>query len=351
MKKFYILLPGLLLFLSGCIINIKTANGNDGGVFKSPDLGKTWTQITKVYRVSDIEKTFNDIDVSVLVMDPSDNQAIYLGTESFGMYYTYDGGSGWHQTLAGIGSVNAVAVDPSSKCIIYTAIKNKIYKSTDCSRHWSDQLIESRDDPNNQITALAVDSFNSNIVYAGTSGTGLFQSQDGGYSWHVVNYFNSRLVKILINPNDTRIIYVATETDGIYKTTDRGENWQQLLTDQVKDKRDNLLVYRDFILDSTQADGLMYASQYGLLRSSVGGNNWQSIKLLTPPGTKIIYSLAINPKNEQEIIYSTNNTLYFSQDGGLNWVTRALPTTRAARFIILDPKSPQTIYFGAKKVK
>jgi photosystem II stability/assembly factor-like uncharacterized protein len=106
------------------------------------------------------------------------------------------------------------------------------------------------------------------------------------------------------------------------------------------------------MLDPNVPDGLLYVSQYGfLLRSKDGGATWQDIKLLTPPSATLIYSLAVNPKNEKELFYGTSKALYRTVDGGVNWITRALPTSRAVKFIVLDPKGPNTLYIGVKTVE
>ena len=99
-----------------------------------------------------------------------------------------------------------------------------------------------------------------------------------------------------------------------------------------------------------QADGLIYASQYGLLKSDDGGVNWRSINLLTPPGTAVIYGLAINPKNNKEIYYGIGTALYRTDDGGINWTPRSLPTSRGAFFIGINPENPKQIYLGVHKI-
>jgi len=348
--KLLIVLLFAAVLLIGCKVTVKTKGGADGGVYVSLDKGDNWNQIVLIYRVSDLVKTFSNVDLTAFTMDPLDNKALYIATHDDGMFYTYDSGVGWHQTLEDKGRINSVAISPKESCIIYAAIANRVYKSTDCNRHWTYQLIESRADPNNQITSLVIDNFDTSVIYAGTSGKGLFRSDDGGFSLHVVKFFDDRIAKVLINPNNSQIIYVATESSGIFKTLDEGNNWQQLFSEEIKQSYDTLLVYRDIILDPTVEDGLLYACQYGLFRSIDGGLNWQNIKLLTPPSTTAIYSLAINPNNSQEIYYGIDTVLYRTVDGGLNWITRSLPTSRAAKFLIIDPKEPSRLYLGVKQI-
>jgi len=349
-KKIILSLLAAVFSLTGCVVNIRTQGGNDGGVYRTQDNGDNWQQITMVYRVEDSQKTFSNMDLTAMIMDPTDKQALYLGTKSDGMFYTYNGGTGWSQTLTGLGEINAIAVSPKERCIIFTAIQNKIYKSVDCSRHWNYQLVETREDPKNNITSLAIDNFNTRNIYAGTSGNGLFLSQDAGFSWQALKFFDYPIIKILINPKNSKIIYIATAQKGIFKTTDGGANWKQILNQDFIEQKQYVLDYRDLILDPTIEDGLLYASQYGLLRSGDGGDTWDDLKLLTPPGTTAIYSIAINPQNGQEIYYGIKDALYRSVDGGRNWITRNLPSSRAAAFLIFDPVNTSTLFLGVKKV-
>lgn len=349
--KLFISLLLIVLILSGCVINVKTTSGDDGGVFVSNDKGDNWSQITLIYRVSDLVKTFSNVDLTDMIIDPLDNKALYIATHDQGIFYTYDGGVGWHQTMDRKGRINTLAISPKESCVIYAAISNRVYKSIDCSRHWNYQLIESRADPNNQITALAVDNYDTNIIYASTSGKGLFRSEDGGFSWHVVKFFDDRITKVLILPTNNNVIYVATQSKGIFKTADRGEIWYELFDEEMKEEYPNLLTYQNVILDPTVEDGLFYACQYGLFRTTNGGATWSNIELLTPPNTTTIYSLAISPQNSQEIYYGIDTVLYRSVDGGENWITRDLQTSRAAKFLLIDPEQPSRIYLGVKKIK
>ena len=117
-----------------------------------------------------------------------------------------------------------------------------------------------------------------------------------------------------------------------------------------EEEKKNLLTYRQVILDPTVDDGLLYASQYGLLRSNDGGLIWEELKLLTPPSTTAIYSLVINPKNDREIYYATAKALYRSEDGGKNWITKTLPTSRSGKFLVIDFDETNILYLGVKQL-
>lgn len=350
MKKVLILLPFLPLFLAGCLISVKTEQAADGGVYKSSDQGDTWAAVSSVYRVGEAVRSFASSDITAMVVDPTDRQAIYVGTADGDLFYTYNGGEAWSQSLAKVGKINAIAVDPAARCVIYAAIDNRVYKSTDCSRHWDYQLIETRDDDKNQITALAIDPYNPRVIYAGTSNSGLFMSDDSAYSWRVNRNFPGRIAKILINPKNANIIYVATAGQGVFKSIDHGQSWRDIFEGKLEQNKKEIFSYRELILDPTVDDGLFYATDYGLVRSANGGETWQELKLLTQPKTTAIYSLAINPKNGNEIFYGTAEAFYRSSDNGLNWTTRKLPGSRAAKYLLIDPQNPKILFLGVKKV-
>lgn len=350
MKNKLIIALILVVLLPGCIVNITTSRGFDGGLYISPDRGETWVQRTTLYRTDDIDRTFNQVDVTVLTVDPVDGQAIYVGTEQNGIYYTYNAGGGWVNVLSGEGRINAIAVDAKDHCIVYAAIGNRVYKTLDCSRHWGKTLIETRIDPVNKITDLAIDPQDSRIIYGITSGGSLFKSLDGGVSWQSIKFFGLNLVKLLINPKDSKVMYAATANQGIFRTGDGGLNWHNIIEAEKMKNWPHATVYRNLIFDITQTDALVYASQYGLLKTNNGGQNWESIKLLTPPGTAVIYGLAINPKNNKDLYYGIGSALYRTQDGGLNWTPRSLPTSRAAFFIGMNPENPAQIYLGVHKI-
>ena len=80
-------------------------------------------------------------------------------------------------------------------------------------------------------------------------------------------------------------------------------------------------------------------------------SKWKDINLITPPGTVDIYSLAVNPKNGQEMFYGTDVTLYKTIDGGKSWITKKMPSSRAASALLINPDDPNIMYMGVKRVE
>lgn len=349
MKKNYLIifLFSMLVLTGVNCIRLGTPTAADGGVFKSADKGETWQQKVKVATTEAKQVTIGNVNVVLMVMDPQDANTIYLGTAENGLYLTYDGAQSWQKTVFDRGRIGAIAIDPKNKCNIYVALSNKIFKSSDCIRTWQEIYVETR--PGQIVTSIVVDFYDPKIIYAGLSAGDLLKSIDSGASWSVIKRFENEVAKILLAPYDSRIIYVATRGAGIWKSTDAGASWISF-GDQLREFA-GAFEFKDLVLDQSQKDTLILASKYGLLRTRDGGTSWQPINLLTPPGSVDILSLAVNPQNGNEIYYGTISTLYKSINGGERWITRKLPTSRAATYLLVDFENPNIVYLGTTKFK
>ena len=51
------------------------------------------------------------------------------------------------------------------------------------------------------------------------------------------------------------------------------------------------------------------------------------------------------------IYYVTNTTFYRSLDGGINWSSNKLPTSRAGVKLLIDSKNPSIIYLAVRQIK
>ena len=361
----------ILPLLAGCI-SIKKGQeaGFLGGFFMSEDSGENWAYRVAVYTSNAEEKDFSSANITTMAFDPQDESAIYLGTQNSGIFYTYNYGQGWHNTLPYNGSVNDIIVDPEDKCLIYAAIHNKFWKSEDCMRTWRSPYFESRE--GQYLTALNMSYQEPNIIYAGTNGGSFLRSLDRGESWEVLKRFNNQIMRIIVqNHSDSNIIYAVTKSKGVFRSTDKGVNWQDLmelpvvsaeesggakkfsdvkLEDEAKPffKISNVKIAVAADSDRSLPDGLIYTNRIGMFRFV--GDFWEQLKLLTPNKKDTIYSVAINPLNTNDIFYGTDNALYHSLDGGVNWSVKKLPTKRAAGVLKFSPNH-KYLYLGAYKIE
>jgi photosystem II stability/assembly factor-like uncharacterized protein len=352
MKKLFFLsiLASALLLTGGCSISFNGSGNtaNDGGVYFSNNKGEVWQKKALIPTTSGAPRSISGLDASTLEIDPQDNKAIYFGSYENGLFYSYNQANEW-MTAAPLKqiTINDVAVDHESKCTIYAAIGNRLMKSSDCNRTWSQVYYDN--DINVSVNTIASDHFNSGVVYIGTSRGEIIKSSDRGLSWQTIGRFKNSIGEIAIDPNDSRIIFVASYSAGVFRTKDSGANWINLEENLKNFKKSNR--FKDLVLSVSNPGTIYLANGYGLLKSIDYGDSWSNINLITPETKAIINSLVVNPNNPKEIYYVTNTTFYRSTDGGENWATKKLPTTRAGWKLLLDPTDSNIIYMGVKKLK
>ena len=91
------------------------------------------------------------------------------------------------------------------------------------------------------------------------------------------------------------------------------------------------------------------ALSQGILKSVDNGDSWTKVELITSEKNASINALALNPKDAKELYYATKTTFYSSFDGGVSWMTRKLPSTRAGWRLLIRPDQPNVIFMGMKK--
>jgi hypothetical protein len=367
-KKLKFALLALVFLLPGCGINVRTQTvGNGprdlGGVFVSSNKGEAFQQMSNMPTVSNIASSINSVDINEMIVDPSDSAAIYLVTEADGVYYTYNINDGWNR-VEGLPreKVGALAVDPKDKCTIYVAMKNKIYKSDDCTRTWREVYVDNN--PAVEVAALAVDYYSNKSVYLGTTRGDVIKSLDYGRSWKTIQKLDDGVKKIIINPKDSRQVLIVSNKSGIYRFNSNeavsldsladyrnkfdGNNWTDLNSELRKYK---LGINFKGLVFGPADNSLFFATASNFLRSTDNGVTWTDIKLITPAKETNIEAIAVNPKDSKEIYYVTPTTFYHSIDGGSNWITKQLPTKRSGSSLLVDKDNPNIIYLGIKTIK
>lgn len=352
-KHHLILGLSLIALLGGCSISVNRNAGQPGsadvgGVFRSGNRGESWQAANLIPTNTGRPSSISSLDVNMLSIDPGDHNALYFASVGNGLMFTYDGGKNW-QVANSLGriDVRAAAVDYYNKCVIFAASANRLVRSSDCGRNWSQSYYDN--EPKVVITSLLTDHHNNGFVYLGTSRGDVLRSGDSGNSWQTVQRFDDVIKKIVMSPRDSRVMFAATDKRGLFRTIDGGANWENLSKSLDEFKIGNQ--FRDLVISLEDQPVTYLATDYGLFKSIDYGNNWTMISLLTPSEKTIINTLAINPKNSQEIYYATDTTFCRSLDGGVNWSAKKLPTARAGWSLVVDPQQPEIIYLAVKKIK
>lgn len=238
--------------------------GNDGGMYKSLDLGTNWTEINKNLQVTQfygmaIDHTKrnltyggtqdngtlgnrNDLwnfisggDGFRVAVDHT-NPNIFYGFSTPGgniVPYRLNFTSGTFKYLTNGLNYNdniwdpPIYIDPTDNYTVYHG-RTRLYVSYSQGDVWSDMQLRTS---GGRFTAIAVSPLDNGIIWAGTSNGELFVSDDGGYRWSRVsdNGLINRWIKDIEvsreNKNVAYVVYSGFGTSHVFKTTNLGASW------------------------------------------------------------------------------------------------------------------------------
>src|SRR5436309_7785248 len=211
------------------------------------------------------------------------------------------------------------------------------------------------------ITVIAVDPLNSNTLYAGTQGGGVFKTTDGGRSWHANNIglqenpLGDMVVTALaLDPRTPSTLYVGTDS-GVFKSTDEGRTWHASALDGDATA---------LVIDPHDPATLYAGTRAGLYKSTDGGGSWRGVNsgvptLLLPRfgGSAPLYprinALAVDPRTPTTLYagVSEGRSIFKSTDGGESWrdINNGLDGAGSGCCpLIIDPQTPIILYTGTE---
>ncbi|HWQ36843.1 MAG TPA: hypothetical protein VNQ79_28685 [Blastocatellia bacterium] len=305
------------------------------------------------------------------------------------------------------GRVSAIALDPNyngttNQTIYIGAAQGGVWRSRDNGATWT-PLTDNQ--ASLAIGSIAIDPFNSNVIYVGTGegngsadsyyGAGLLKSIDGGATWTQITgpnsttspqqpaFLNSCMVRIAIDRNNTSTLFAATRAGathgasggagsaavplgqrGIWKSADGGASWKNADPSGTGGANSGT----DVLIDPKNSSRIYAALlSQGIYRSVAGGEPGTWEKLITPTSTGLPESgfsriaLAAGPP----LAPSTNATIYAayadssgasllgiyrSTDNGATWTKLTSPPNVQQTFynlaLAVDPQDANIIYFG-----
>jgi photosystem II stability/assembly factor-like uncharacterized protein len=198
------------------------------GVFESKNGGERWTK-----RMEGMKEV---LMVMALGMDPTRSSLLYAGT-SGGVYKSISQGAHWVQVNNGLVpagmvktsralSVISVQVDPFSPETVYAATLAGLFKTTDGAASWV-RMGESLHDQ--MLMAMVLDRARSDVLYlAGRDG--IHRSEDGGKTWATLNdgLASTNVRSLAQSAIDPKLFYAGTNGSGLYRSVDGGVHWEAL---------------------------------------------------------------------------------------------------------------------------
>lgn len=304
--------------------------------------------------------------ITSIALHPSNQDIIYAGAASGGLFKSSDGGETWQAIFENEGSMSVgdVVLAPSAPNTVYLGsgeangsfdsgayFGQGVWKSTDGGVSWEHVGLENT----NHLGRLAVDPQNADRVFAAAAGVlygkneerGLYRSLDGGQSWEKVLYLSdsTSCIDVVLHPQNADIVYAATWervrfpyerrygglSSRIYRSTDGGDTWQQLTNGLPADHPQR---GRIGLAISPSKPNTLYAAYStnvvtnvfdGLYKTTDGGDSWAKVD---DGSISDVYSsfgwyfgqLTVSPVSS-ETVWILGVPLVRSLNGGANWET------------------------------
>lgn len=315
-----------------------------GGVFRSDDLGETWTPSSSGLSV---------LPTLALAFDPSLPGVLYLGAGFRGIFKSEDGGASWRQVdptaLPADAFIDAIFVDPVDPQIVLAANRLSsmpgLLRSTDAGETWArvSDIVPNR---------LVADPSHAGVLWSACGG-GLFRSQDHGATWSEVAIEHPDfliLYDVELDPRDSEVLWVAGELQRgfhpflprsrqvIFRSLDGGATWER--RDQgMEDDR-----VEDLLFDPSDPDRLLAATSNEIWRGGDGGAVWS---LVGEPHGTFSGLAAVAARGTLYAARSFPGGVFRSADGGLTWsaIQQAIGR-RPIGFLAVDPHHPTRLIAG-----
>lgn len=343
-----------------------------GGVWKTQDSGHHWKNVSDGF--------FKTGSVGAIAVSESDPNVVYVGmgehaprgvmtSHGDGVYKSTDLGKTWtHLGLAETEHIARIVIHPKNPDIVFVAAQGAlhapsqargIYRSMDGGQSWE------RVHFINDLTGcseLSMDMSNPQVLYAtmwehqrkpwivisGGEGSGVYKSSDGGDSWEPIHEGlpdEKGKAAIAVARSNPERVYLLLESDsqkekgGLFVSLDAGKTWKRTSEDHRLIQR--AWYYTEVFVDPTD-EHTLYVLSAPALRSIDGGKTWETLS-----GTHGDYhDLWINPHDSRNMVVANDGGAAITFNRGESWSRQSnMPTAQLYR-VNVDNQFPYRIYAG-----
>ena len=244
------------------------------------------------------EKTTEFTSNPIVHIISMENNEIFAGTKSDGLYKSKDGGNSWSKIISSfIPNITAMSKDQSGSLIISTGLGD-LLKTTDEGLSWN-----------------KIKNFNSvsdfiirgNNIYVAAGDSGLYYSNNNGIDW--ISLTDS-LTANSVTLNSDSHIFLSTNDKGIYESKDSGKIWNQI------NDIPTTLYFKLYKLNSS--NNILAGDATGNIYLYDNDNfKWKNV--LKDDSTSHPILDFIQTDNNYVFAASLGNGVYSSKDSGLTW--------------------------------
>ncbi len=216
----------------------------------------------------------------------SNSSILYAGTESGGVFKSFNKGASWilvSNQDEFVKGISAVQIHPTNQSTVLIAANQRIYSTINGGNNWTEILFTSGI-PNE----IKFNPDNPDEIYVSCT-SGFYRSSDGGTSWNTI--WTDATYDIDFQPNNSDSIFTlrgnaTTLTPELFRSIDGGANWLiQTSGWYVPEDINSATLAGGKIAISPAAPNKIYAGLVGnskvddfgwigVYRSDDGGDNW-----------------------------------------------------------------------------
>lgn len=223
-------------------------------------------------------------------------------------------------------------------------------------------------------TAVAGVASDPHTFYMGTTGGGVWRTDDAGHTWQNISdkYFGGSIGAVAVAPSDPNVLYVGegsidirgntSQGRGAWRSTDGGRSWSRTPLVEAGQIGRILVHPTDATLAYAAVLGRPFGrnAERGVYRTTDGGRSWQKVLFLNDSTGAA--DIAMNPRNPR-ILYagmwraerkpwslisgSSEGGIWRSSDGGDTWTKLGggLPTGLVGKIgLSVSPANPDRVW-------
>lgn len=290
--------------------------------------------------------------VTAIDVNLSNEEQIYVGTASGGVWYSSNGGVTWEPIFDknDVLSIGALKINQSNPSEIWVGTgegnpRNSqnsgggVYRSLDGGKTWSLMGLEKT----KVIHRILIDAQSPGTVYVGAQGSawgphaerGVYKTTDGGATWTKSLYVNEQtgIGELIMDPTNPKKLIAAMwefgrkpwtfnsggAGSGLYITHDGGVHWTRIEQKEAGLPTGDL--GRIGLAIAPSAPHIVYAlveaKENALYKSMDGGSKWAKVSTDPNIGNRPFYyaEIYVDPTNELRL-YSLWSYISMSEDGG-----------------------------------
>jgi hypothetical protein len=181
------------------------------------------------------------------------------------------------------------------------------------------------------VTSIAINPQNTDVLFIGTDGGGIYKSSDGGSTWSNIsssstssgqNWLAPFVNDVVIDPENPNTIYAATGNLGnghIYRSLDGGASWNSNNVEEWNGLLATPGAVRTLICDETSDYVWAGTNGFSLYRST-NGEDFTQTGVGTGLSTTVNDLIKVSGTGATAVLYAATPTGVFkSTDGGANW--------------------------------